>query len=289
MLEQWRATKNPTHFSMVGGMLHVPSDQNDIFWNSYIDQVLTSKVYLVEKITPRFRFFVDLDWIGQEPDYRAIIADVNTAIPGRIEMAVTPAKQRGSDMKYGMHLHWPDLIVGKTQALQLRESLPFHIRQFADVSVYNTGLRMLWSHKKDGSLPYVPIGKPWPDVRMMSLFSIRVGGDPVPEPTEDTRSPLLNFVHRYIPGHAHTKFKKMKMKESVTRIETDSRYCENIRREHRSNHVYFEVFKDTIRQKCFDDDCKGFEGKMYKLSPGILDALKTAPVSDPDGDFLDID
>jgi len=274
---------------MVGGLLRVPVEETEQFFVQYINEVITGKVYLVEKITLKFRFFVDLDWVGSKPDYRRVIEEANRVVPGRIEVAVTPMKIRGTETKYGMHLHWPDLIVGKTEALELRERLPDEIRQFADKSVYSTGLRMLWSHKKDGSLPYVPLGHPKPDVGMLRLFSIRVGGQDSPPVANPTNSPLLQFIREYIPGQANTRITKTKRSGQITRLETDSRYCERIRKEHRSNHIFFEVTKDTIRQRCYDEDCKHYEGKIYKLSPSVLDALKGAIHADDSSDFLDSD
>lgn len=281
-MDRWRTVRSPTHYSMVGGMLKVPEEETAQFFARYVEEVITGKLYLVEKITPRFKFFLDLDWVGPEPDYRDVLRRVNEVVPGRVEMAVTPVKM---DNKYGMHIHWPDLVVDKARALELREQLPIDIRKFADSSVYNTGLRMLWSHKKDGSLPYVPLGRPKPDVQMLRLFSIRAHGATRAVPTTE-RAPVLDeFIRKYIPGQSNLTVKHIKK----NRIETDSRYCERIRREHRSNHVYFVIEGDKIRQRCFDEDCKGFEGKIYKLSPVVVDALKSAARADAGGDFLDDD
>jgi len=275
---------------MTGGMLRVPKEETESFFAAYIDAILTGKLYLVEKITPMFRFFVDLDWISPtKPDPADVIRRSNEAIPGKILAALTPAKDRDGVPKYGMHLHWPDLIVNRSEALRLREQLPSDIRKFADTSVYSTGLRMLWSHKKDGSLPYVPYGAPSPDVNMLRAYSIRVSGEtkaPDPEPTDD---PLLQFVRRYIPGQQSVVFKKRKKYRDTITIETNSRFCERIGKEHRSNHVSFVVERGTVRQRCFDEDCKGHESKRYILSRSVLDALKSAVVPDGFGSGLAID
>ena len=41
------------------------------------------------------------------------------------------------------------------------------------------------------------------------------------------------------------------------------RHCDNIKRTHKSNKIYFigDVFKSVIYQKCYDKDCIGFRGK----------------------------
>jgi hypothetical protein len=278
---------------MTGGILKVPKGEMDLFYSVYVDTIAVNKLYLVEKITPRFKFFIDLDWTGDKPDLMSVIQRSNDVIHGRILAAVTPAKERDGVTKYGIHLHWPDLIVNRTEALKLRELLPNDIRIYADSSVYSTGLRMLWSHKKDGSLPYTPISSTSPDVRMLKEYSIRCDSS-VEEPSqieESTDDPLLEFVRKYMRGQSSVVFKKRKKYNQTITIESTSRFCERIGREHRSNHVCFVVDLDrkTVRQRCFDEDCKGYEGKKYILSQSVIDVLKGTAVSDDHCSFLAID
>jgi hypothetical protein len=87
-------------------------------------------------------------------------------------------------LKSGVHLHWPNVIVDRTRALNLRskiiESLgPGPWDKVIDASVYGgSGLRMLWSHKKPSGDPYVPV-------------------DPAYDRTLETLSLFLD-VHEYI-------------------------------------------------------------------------------------------
>jgi Herpesviridae UL52/UL70 DNA primase len=258
----WQTSKAPTHLCMNGGLLKVPWSDTDKFFSWYVDTVRIRRLYLVEKITPRFKFFLDLDWVGEAPDLQRLRGELTEAIGSEPIFAVSPPKPKGDLTKYGVHAHWPDLVVTKKQALELRERLPEHIKQFADASVYNTGLRMLWSHKKDGSLPYAPIGSTnGPDVRDLRRFSIRVAGAAEPDQVEESSDAVEDFVRKYIKGHSQTSLKK----KSPTKYESNSRYCERIGREHRSNHVYFEVSGNVIFQRCYDEECKGFTGKKYIL------------------------
>ena len=292
-MDRWKTNRSPTHLSMTGGMLRVPPSETEKFYDAYVEAVTIGKLYLVEKITPRFKFFVDLDWIsGDKPDLEDVMRRSNEAIPGKILAAVTPMKKRDGVPKYGIHLHWPDLIVGRSEALELRERLPTDILKFADASVYSTGLRMLWSYKKDGSLPYVPTSTCAPDVRMLREYSIRYRGPEAPEAPEVPEAPeasaLLNFVRKYIPGQASVVFKKRKKYKQTITFESTSRYCERIGKEHRSNHVCFvvDLERKTVRQRCFDDDCKGYDGKKYILSQSVLDVLKGSAERDGHCDFL---
>ena len=93
-------------------------------------------------------------------------------------------------------------------------------------------------------------------------------------------------------------------------VSTTSKYCENLRRAHNSNHVWFHITGDTIRQKCFCDCetikgrfygfCKDFSGIEYKLTKKITDILyedgkfekyvprkKTTVESKPDNELLE--
>ena len=66
-------------------------------------------------------------------------------------------------------------------------------------------------------------------------------------------------------------------------VSTTSFYCENLKRCHNSNHVWFHIVNDTIIQKCFctcetlkgrhHGFCKDFRGRKHKLPPKITDKL----------------
>lgn len=278
-MERWRTSKAPTHMCMNGGMLRVPDLEMDEFFARYAESVVTGRLYLVEKITPRFRFFLDLDWTGDPPNLPALAETLTKAIGVAPLIAATPPKPKDGGTKYGIHAHWPEVIVDRAEALELRERLPADVKRYADASVYSTGLRMLWSYKKDGSLPYVPLDEQFkpvtaPDVRALRRFSIKAKGAASHVPVE-SGSLLLEFVRKYIPGQATVNFKK----RTKQRIESDSRYCERIGREHRSNHVYFVVDpqRRTVHQGCFDEECKDFAGKRYILSPSVLNEVAASP------------
>jgi hypothetical protein len=52
-------------------------------------------------------------------------------------------------------------------------------------------------------------------------------------------------------------------------MDNKNRYCENVGREHLSNHIYFVVNMNekTFYQKCFDKlTCSNFKGKVYPLN-----------------------
>jgi Herpesviridae UL52/UL70 DNA primase len=300
-----------THISMDGRPGPVVSNV-DQFHSQYIDQVKSgTKLYLVEMKTPLFRFFMDIDYISNVALTHAEIKDmatrINRVIPGPCLVAISGPRETAHGIKSGVHIHFPDLIVTRNKALRLKSLVPSDIVDFIDESVYKgSGLRMLWSYKRDGARPYVPFYNattgqdlsPEPSVDMLNMFSIRTPFSTGVEPTSDGQvSALELYIQKYIPGHTNTRVKKVVQGHGCRTVHTDGRYCERIHREHKSNHIYFVIAGPHIYQKCFDEECKGFIGRKHKLSPGILDGLADAPVSgypvrdcvsvDPLQDFFD--
>ena len=66
-------------------------------------------------------------------------------------------------------------------------------------------------------------------------------------------------------------------------VSTNSKYCENLKRRHSSNHVWFHVSGSVIDQKCFcrcetirgrrDGFCKDFYGRKHQLPPKIVEKM----------------
>jgi len=46
------------------------------------------------------------------------------------------------------------------------------------------------------------------------------------------------------------------------------RYCQNIQRAHKSNHIYFivDLIKNTLFQKCYDPECRAVEFRSEDVS-----------------------
>ena len=290
-MEKWYTKKTPSHISMNGGpSLAVPQQQNYEFSKAYITQVKSNKLYLVELKTPIFRFFMDIDYLSKDKLTRDGIIElskrVNDKIPGRCLVSVSRSKEKDGLIKSGIHLHWPNLKVTKKKALELRELVDEDIKPFVDESVYKgSGLRMLWSHKRGDEYPYVPLVDlstgvffdQNPDVDTLQLFSIRTKEISNDKEVVQKRDNLLEeFINKYVSNHEDTIIKKVSKKNKMWKLECNSRYCENKGAEHKSNHVYFVVdtTRWTIHQECFDECCKGYKGRLYKLSQSIVDASK---------------
>jgi len=214
-------------------------------------------------------------------------------------------------IKTGVHIHWPDLHVTKQQAMQYRTKILLGLSECfpgrdwskdIDAAVYlGAGLRMLWSYKTDvDSSPYIPwkrVGSSVTDlpaepaVDLLNLFSIRLDG--IEEKTEqdlpESADKLEEFIRRNIQGQADASVQRVfktckETDKAVYCVQTNSKYCENISAEHRSNHIWFSIYRKlfqwTIRQKCLDPECNAdspagftFTGKPYILPPSIIKEL----------------
>lgn len=273
-----------THLCMNGApSLHIVD--YDSFYEEYVNKVKSGvKLYLVETKTPLFRFFIDLDYTSlkklERDEIVEIVKRIHERIGGLCVCSVSSPKQKGDLVKSGIHIHFPNLVVTKKKALKLRQLVPEDLIQFVDESVYKgSGLRMIWSYKRDGGSPYVPFynvsTNEWldqqPSVEILKLFSIKTEYTVINETETDSTeySELETFIRKNIDGQEN-----IKIKGRVENIfQTDSRYCERIRREHKSNHVYFVVSGMYIHQKCHDEECKKFNGRKYRVPPSVLSKI----------------
>lgn len=293
-MERWFSKNVFTHISMDGSSsLNVPTHETKDFHRTYINQVKHGKkLYLVEKRTKLFRFFMDIDYISDSKLTREeiieIVDKVHACIPGRCLIAVSKSCPKDDKIKSGIHVHWPELIVTSKKALELRKKVQEDILPFVDESVYKgSGLRMLWSYKKDDGPPYIPFfdvsSRTYldhnPTQELLELYSIRTEYD---ELLGDTSSScectdLERFLRDNFKGQENIEIKKLKDEPKKLIIQTNSRYCENKRDLHKSNHVYFVIDKKnyTVFQKCFDEDCKKFESRRRRLPPTIKEIISS--------------
>lgn len=305
-IKRWtrKGTDAPTHVLMDGGQLHVPDTDLDAFYNAYLaDIACGTRLYVVEQKTEIFKFFVDIDFKAKRALTDEDAFDMCTRICAAVQngpclVARAPPRKVKDEIKSGFHLHWPDLCVTRSEALALRTKILLELdgdewAQIIDSSVYGgSGLRCLWSHKKPEGAPYVPwisvpdgtALAPSPSAETLKRFAVRVPGQAAQVPKirrcasapgcivpSDSR--LEEFIRTNLEGQgrAHVKgVRKTRRGEGKGLcIETDSRYCENIKGEHKSNHVWFYIRGDRIQQKCLDEECLEFSGREHILPPSI--------------------
>jgi len=310
-MERWSGGSGPiTHVMLNGGVLHASNASPDVFHSRYVKSLKRKKLYIVEQKTIIFRFFVDLDYKAAEALPQQIIIELcqamNRVTSQACFVAISAPRQIGPLVKTGVHIHWPDLHVTKQQAMQYRTRIIMELtecfpgRDWAkdiDAAVYQgSGLRMHWSHKTDSnSTVYVPwkrIGPGGvtdlpaePAVDILNLFSIRLDemDEKISEELPESADKLEEFIRRNIRCQEDASVQRVfrarkETDKAVYCVQTNSRFCENINSEHRSNHIWFSIYRQqfqwTIRQKCLDPDCgPEFRGKPYILPPSIIEEL----------------
>lgn len=313
-IDKWRVPNGPaTHVLMSGGILFVPTEETTEFYQSCVDAIKSgTKLYVVEQKTERFKFFVDLDYKAQEKladsDLSQFCSIIHDALETDSRCLVARAQPRPvkEGIKSGVHVHWPDLVVTRNQALQFRTKIILKLTEYVaadwdriiDASVYGgSGLRMLWSHKKPTGDPYIPwrdlsgqlVFSKEPNVEIMSLFAVRVDDDETRfQETLENNGPLEEYIRRVLEGQGRTHIKKVQRHDHDGWFaQSDSKYCERLQKEHKSNHVWFSIRSGRISQRCFDEECREFKGREHILPPSIVEQLnEVAIVGSPSCSFL---
>jgi hypothetical protein len=95
---------------------------------------------------------------------------------------------------------------------------------------------------------------------------------------------LETFIRKFMIGQHDTRVHKIFKCRSKYLVKTNSKYCENIRRNHSSNHVKIVIESNgTIHQECFckcetktdrnDGFCKDYKSRAHNLSKRICEIL----------------
>lgn len=294
-INRWMSKKKITHLLLDGGTISA----SEGFLEAYISDVLhDERLCVVEQKTGMFRFFVDIDFVSDENqlDFVAVTCELFRIVDmGKCVLArARPREIQGKGTKYGVHVIWPESKVSKKSACSLRQKILDEMGSdwegIFDPSVYSgSGLRMLWSYKgsDDNSTPYIPWGivahtgftefqDKQPSVDFLNMFSIRIENSIDDNSVSDVKedcSELETFIRKNFKGQENArilKINKCKNKKDFW-LSTDSKYCENVNRLHKCNHVWFCLNTlGIMSQRCLDEECKGFVGKKYKIPSRLI-------------------
>ena len=353
---------NLSHVLMDGGVLSVPFDKLNDFYDKYIEAIkVGEKLFVVEQKTPTYNFFIDIDYKDETALSIEEIKSVCKIICDKVKrhggknclISVSPPKKAGNLIKTGVHLNWPNYVVDQVSAIALREHVLIALskakssvdwNEIIDASVYGdmhrktkgSGFRMPWSYKKAkhdacsgrgctgcengkvNQLAYLPVFMYTPEplstiirvdsspsVEILKMSAVRTDAPqnvfiqppsmPVREGSftneetkdelqdEELKSHIETFVRKNMEGQSNAFINKIFQNKTTFLVATTSNYCENLRREHGSNHVWFIISGKLILQKCFcrcetirerrDGFCKDFCGRRHELPPNIIERL----------------
>lgn len=100
---------------------------------------------------------------------------------------------------------------------------------------------------------------------------------------DELKGLIEDFVQRNMEGQSTSVVTKLFKHKETYLVSTNSKYCENLKRAHSSNHVWFYISGTTIAQKCFcrcetirgrrDGFCKDFYGRKHTLPPKVVGKL----------------
>jgi hypothetical protein len=368
MFKSWCSTQNfnnrtnLSHVLLDGGVLSVPFDKLNDFYEKYIEAVKCGeKLFVVEQKTPTYNFFVDIDYKHERALTLDEIKSICKIICDKVKrhggkdclISVAPPKNSGGLIKTGVHLNWSGFVVNQTSALALREHILIALtysksnvdwNNVIDSSVYGcnarktqgSGLRMPWSYKKEkhdackgigcpecggkkiDQVAYLPLFmythgplsaliniEQTPNINFLKMSSIRTDateyititspsfnqkeGSFSNEQTKDElydesiRSDIQGFIRKNVEGQKDSFITKIFKHTDSYLISTTSKYCENIKRSHNSNHIWFYISGKVIAQKCFcrcetlhgrhDGFCKDFYGRKHELPLPIVSKL----------------
>ena len=264
-----------THLLMNRGKLYVPQNEYESFLETYLK---IKEKYIVERFGNIFNFFLDIDTIDE------ITSEViwNTFKRDSICLQCTERK--------GLHVIFPGFIVSKDEAKILAQRL-----KGADLGVYSgKSLRMpgswkmtpkgpekrsyepLWFTRKGEKIHYsLDLNKEMLKQCRISVDSYSVPSSVCPIDKVISKDSQLSFIH---PAYADTKITRIARLGNCIILNTNSRFCQNIQQEHKSNLVYFVLSQDKkIKQKCFcrcaHRTCSTYNSPKISVGLRLLDSL----------------
>lgn len=94
---------------------------------------------------------------------------------------------------------------------------------------------------------------------------------------------LQTFIRKNMEGQQSAEITRMFKNKKSYLVSTTSHYCENLGREHNSNHIWFYINDNIILQKCFctcdtsrgrrSGFCKDFNGRRHQLPEGLVQKM----------------
>lgn len=120
------------------------------------------------------------------------------------------------------------------------------------------------------------------------------------EQTSEIFKKVCQFMKQLYSEHKHFKEQKIvnifqcgKKNKEYYIIQTDSKFCENVKRCHTANHVWFALNDKTICQRCFSESyntksicCSEFESEAYSITINLRNILYPQRIEKQKENFL---
>lgn len=291
---KYPTTCNHTHLFMNGGKIHVAHNMVPQFHDDYIDSIKNGKkLSIVEKVPKdsKFKMFFDID-------IKKPIENIENYLQNFLEsFSNYKCIICTSNGSHGIHIIFQDYNVDIPDAINLANVTK---KQFdsIDTSVYKTGLRMVYSYKKNEPSYYIPkfiytnqtlISLENTDIynskiidacSILPIYCIPVSNNSLQNYNSTNTNVniilCLDFIH---DNYKNVHVKKISKIQDYHIINTYNKYCTNINDYHKNAHIYFVVHDGYIYQKCFckcskENHCSNFIGKKYKISYKIKALMK---------------
>ena len=283
--------ENATHLFMDKGKINVPSERYPEFLKKYYEYMNIESICLIEKLGKRYlmRFFLDVDLKQSDIDFAYVLTNIyETAnnIVGIIGDIYECSEKRGYHIIFNKVVTCDE---AKLTVDKIIRKLDIQLQQFIDVSVYNTGLRMVgsckFSNKGLEKRRYIPMHNECTfDVFKKSIVQIQKVAM-IDNTTSIKMTESKSLLDEYLTktfGRTMNVISVKKLGHYIS-CTTNSKYCDNIQDYHKNAHVYyvFDTKKRVCYQKCFCacikpnlfTTCRNYKGVQHKVTYVVNDFL----------------
>lgn len=279
-----------THLFMDNGKIKVPLEKFPTFLQNYYNAITAGEtVCLIEKlgINCLMRFFLDIDY--KDATNKDVIVEELVSIANKITDSV--ADVYICERNCGVHIIYNKLVDCNTaieMANTIKETVSNDSSKYIDTSVYKTGLRMIgsykYSHEKGyDKRCYMPLNDTITfEVLKRSIVRIKTNGNATTSQQNVNYKHIENYINKTFElcNFSICHIKKLGNYVSCT---TNSKYCQNINKNHKNAKVYFvfDLSKRLCYQKCFCTcikelpftSCRNYKSKQHNVPYMLISHL----------------
>jgi len=279
-LNEFKTNRTSNYVSLSNGKYYIPIEKRTQFFNRYVSSYYENEyMYLVERVEYPCKLYIDIDGknnICTSQIVKYILKEISSK-------DIMICKCTETD---GYHIIFNDIILNSKD--DIIQFLPETLKQYIDLSVYSSGLRMIGSRKPHLDRVYLPykiiinnVSKKIKEKMSVDILmkcsinthekivcksSEHVVGSECPNKIQNTNdmknmgnvhrcSQLFSLINENYRNVYITKIKRTKINNIIyTIFNTTSKYCINYEKEHNNAHIYFILTENNdnvkINQRC---------------------------------------